>query len=127
MKKNMWTTIGTLAIAGALAGLGSFSGMALAASSPSPTPAAITQPAAPAGQSVAAPTPQAAPATVNAEKSSSKAEGTKTPETDNDNVQFEEQGDHEGNNGVVEKAGGASDHEDGGNEAAEAAETPETK
>ncbi|GAB6171877.1 hypothetical protein JCM15765_13550 [Paradesulfitobacterium aromaticivorans] len=127
MKKTMWTTIGTLAIAGALAGLGSFSGTALAANSPAPTPPAVAQPAATTGQTVATAAPQANAVTVDTEKSSSKTEQAKTPETDNDNVQYEEQGDHEGNNGVVDKAGAASDKEDGGNEAAEAAEPAETK
>ena len=98
MKKSLFITTGTFALAGAMAGLGAFGGMAFA-STPAPvaTPTAIVQPATP----VVAPTTQVKPDT---EKPSLGESSGSSKETDN--VNYEEQGDHQGNNGVAETSSG---------------------
>lgn len=101
MKKSLIATTGTLALVGALAGLGAFGGMAFAA-----TPTPISTP--PAAQVQTTITPSQNTATVTATKSDTEkpsVEEKKAPEADTDKVDYQEQGDHQGNNGTPEKAG----------------------
>ncbi|MBP1759207.1 MAG: hypothetical protein H6Q63_124 [Firmicutes bacterium] len=114
MKKSWFITTGTLAIAGAMAGLGAFGGMAFASTPASAaTPTAIVQPATP----VAAPTTQVKP---DSEKPSLEESTASSKETDN--VNYEEQGDHQGNNGVAETGAGVAEKES----AEEASSGPDT-
>ncbi|OLN32571.1 hypothetical protein [Desulfosporosinus metallidurans] len=99
MKKSLFITTGTLALAGAMAGLGAFGGMAFASTpAPAATPTAIVQPA------VAAQTTQVKP---NSEKPSLGESASSSKETDN--VNYAEQGDHQGNNGVAETGSGTAE------------------
>ena len=101
MKKSWFITTGTLALAGAMAGLGAFGGMAFASTpASSATPTAIVQPATP----VAAPIIQVKP---DSEKPSLEESTASSKETDN--VNYEEQGDHQGNNGVAEAGAGVAE------------------
>ena len=100
MKKSFIVTTGTLALAGALAGLGTFGGMAFAATpTPVSTPTAVVSPSAPV---------TTAPASVAKSDSEKPSGEATTPETDKVNYQYQEQGNHQGNNGAPEKAGTAS-------------------
>ena len=101
MKKSWFITTGTLALAGAMAGLGSFGGMAFAstpASAPAVAPTAIVQPA------VATQKTQVKP---DSEEPSLEESTNASQETDN--VNYEEQGDHQGNNGVAETGAGVAE------------------
>ncbi|MDR3586695.1 MAG: hypothetical protein P4L59_15480 [Desulfosporosinus sp.] len=96
-------TTSTLALARAMAGLGSFGGMAFAsipAPAPAVAPTAIVQPA------VAAQKTQVKPDSIkpSLEKSTKASKET-------DNVNYDEQGDHQGNNGVAETGAGAAEKE----------------
>lgn len=91
MKKSFLATTGTFALVGALTGIAAFSGAAFASPAlPATPPPAVTQSAAIPAQATSMVTPS--------------AEETKGTDTDKDNVNYEEQGDHQGNNGTPEKA-----------------------
>ncbi len=100
MSKSKWLTVGSLAISGMLVGLASFGGSALAAS-----PATAAVPPAAVSASVQ-PTP-ATPVTQSAlnsqaqatENAGTEVENQSKPEADNDNIDFQQQGEHEGDNG----------------------------
>ncbi|HZK85520.1 MAG TPA: hypothetical protein VFC58_12820 [Desulfosporosinus sp.] len=114
MKKSWFITTGTLALAGAMAGIGAFGGTAFA-STPAPVPAvaptAIVQPA------VAA---QKTPVKPDSVKPSLEKSTDSSKETDN--VNYEEQGDHQGNNGVAETGTEATEKDS----AEEASSGPDT-
>ncbi|CAA7601348.1 Hypothetical protein DEACI_2014 [Acididesulfobacillus acetoxydans] len=96
MKKSFIVATGTLALAGALAGLGTFGSMAFAATpTPVSTPTAVVSPSTPVT------TTPTSVAKSDTEKPSAES---KTPETDKVNYQYKEQGNHQGNNGAPEKA-----------------------
>ena len=101
MKKSKFIATGTLALAGAMSGLGAFGGMAFA-STPTPAPAvaptAIVQSAVPAQKNQVKP---------DSKKPSSGESTASSKETDN--VNYEEQGDHQGNNGVAETGAGVAE------------------
>lgn len=94
-------TTSTLALARAMAGLGSFGGMAFAsipAPAPAVAPTAIVQPA------VATPNTLVKPDSVKPSLGESTNASKET-----DNVNYEEQGDHQGNNGVAETGAEVAD------------------
>lgn len=119
MRKSLLTTTGSLALIGTLTGLAAFGGTAMAATStPAPTipPAAVTQQASPAPATPpAAPSNQVTPSQVKTPDTEDQK-----PETEKDNIDYQEQGDHQGNNGVVEKNQAADAEKDSATEAEKA-------
>lgn len=114
MKKSLLTTTGSFALVGVLAGLAAFGGTALAANMPTPTTpsTAIVQSSAPA--------PAATQATsftaITSQEKASGVEAQKS-ELDKDNINYEEQGDNQDNNGIVEKNSAADTEKDSTTEA----------
>ena len=98
MKKLLFITTGTFALAGAMTGLGAFGGMAFASTPAPAAPTAIVQPA------IATP---ATPVKPSSEKASVGESASSSKETDN--VNYQEQGDHQSNNGVAETGSGTAE------------------
>lgn len=99
MKKSLFITTGTFALVGAMAGLGAFGGMAFASTpTPAAAPAAIVQRTA---------VTQPAQVQPDTEKPSLGESAGSSKETDN--VNYQEQGDQQGNNGVAETSTSATE------------------